>query len=128
MTSALQKHSNTRVSDSASNELTPAPALYFAEFGEHMKTILISSAATLALTLSAIYVFGDVARPKPSPTPAETAIADSRLTIVVDNKAWDATLQISEGTLKEIQEGAAHRGDSASLTQSITHSSTRTIM
>jgi hypothetical protein len=93
-----------------------------------MKRILISTAAIAALALSAIYAFGDIARPKPSATPAVRTIAYSRFTIVADNKPWDATLQISEGALKRIQEGAAERGQSTSLTQSLTHSSTRTIM
>jgi hypothetical protein len=91
-----------------------------------MKRILLSTAAILALSVSAIYAFGDEARP--DPTPKAISVAASRLTIVADNKPWDATLQISEGALKRIQEGAAHRGESPSLTQSITHSSTRTIM
>jgi hypothetical protein len=93
-----------------------------------MKRILISTAAIAALTLSAIYAFGDMARPKSSGTPQARSVAASRLIIVADNKPWDATLQISEGALKRIQEGAADRGSSASLTQSIKHSSARTIM
>src|SRR5262245_28769843 len=93
-----------------------------------MKRVLISTAAIAALTLSTIYAFADVARPKPSATPEVRTVAYSRITIVADNKPWDATLQISEGALKRIQEGAAQRGQNASLTQSITHSSTRTIM
>jgi len=93
-----------------------------------MKRILISTAAILALTLSAICAFGDDTRPKSDPTPEAKTVAYSRLTIVADNKPWDATLQISEGALKRIQEGAARRGDSASLTQSITHSPMRTMM
>lgn len=93
-----------------------------------MKRILISTSALLALTLSAIYAFADIARPKSNPAPEAKTVAYSRITIVADNKPWDATLQISEGALKRIQEGVAERGKSASLTQSITHSSTRTIM
>jgi hypothetical protein len=93
-----------------------------------MKRILVSTAAILALSLSAISAFGDDVLPKSDPTSKERAIGYSRLTIVADNKAWDATLQISEGTLKRIQEGAANRGEGASLTQSIMHSSPRTIM
>jgi hypothetical protein len=68
-----------------------------------MKRILISTAALLALTLSAIYAFGDIARPKSSATPEARYVASSRLMIVADNKPWDATLQISEGALKRIQ-------------------------
>jgi len=92
-----------------------------------MKRILMSTAAVLALTASAICAFGDDARPKSDATPEAKTVAYSRLTIVADNKPWDATLQISEGALKRIQEGVA-QGGNASLTQSITHSSTRTIM
>ena len=93
-----------------------------------MKRILTLTAAILALTISAICAFGEDTIPKSDPTPEAKTVAYSRLTIVADNKAWDGTLQISEGTLKRIQEGAAQRGDSTSLAQSITHSSTRTIM
>jgi len=93
-----------------------------------MKRILVLAAAIVALTLSAIYAFGDIAGTKSDPTPQVRTVAYSRLTIVADTKPWDATLQISEGALKRIQEGAAQRSPSASLTQSITHSSTRTIM
>src|SRR5215510_4278517 len=96
--------------------------------GGLMKRILISTAATLAVTLSAIYAFADIARPTSAATAEAKTVAYSRITIVADNKPWDATLQISEGALKRIQEGAARRGQNASLTQSITHSSTRTIM
>jgi len=93
-----------------------------------MKRILVSTATLAALALSAFYAFGDIARAESSATREAKTVAYSRLTIVADNKPWDATLQISEGALKRIQEGTARRGDSASLTQSITHSSTRTIM
>src|SRR5262245_26137993 len=93
-----------------------------------MKKLLVPTAPILALVLSAIYAFGDISDTRSSATPEAKTVAYSRLTIVADNKPWDATLQISEGALKRIQEGVAHRGDSASLTQSITHSSTRTIM
>ena len=93
-----------------------------------MKRFLISTAAILAVSVSSIYAFADDGTSRSEPIPETKTVAYSRLTIVADNKPWDATLQISEGALKRIQEGAARRGDSASLTQSITHSSTRTIM
>jgi hypothetical protein len=93
-----------------------------------MKKIVISTAAIMALAASAFYAFGDISRPISGATPETKTVAYSRLTIVADNKPWDATLQISEGALKRIEEGAAQRGQSASLTQSIKHSSTRTIM
>ena len=93
-----------------------------------MKRILISTAGVLSLAISAICIFADDGSPQTSVAPESKTVAYSRLTIVADNKPWDATLQISEGALKRLQEGAARRGDSTSLTQSITHSSTRTMM
>ena len=93
-----------------------------------MKRILISTGAIAALAASAILAFGDIARPKPSPSAEPRTVAYSGLTVVTDSKAWEARLQISEETLKHIQEGAARNGGSASLMQNITHSSTRTMM
>lgn len=95
-----------------------------------MKRTLISMAAVGALLTSFVFAFGDIARPKPS-TPAEPkgkVVHYSGLTIVSDSKAWDARLQIPAETLKSIQEGAAREGASASLIQSVRHSSTRTMM
>jgi hypothetical protein len=93
-----------------------------------MKRILISTGVLLALAASAVFAFGDIARPKPEATPESKIVAYSGLTIMTDSKGGDARLQISEGTLKRIQEGAARNGGSASLIQNITHSSTRTMM
>lgn len=95
-----------------------------------MKRILISTAAVCALLASAAFAFADLTRPKPtvSPTPEPKIVTYSGLTIVTDSKAWDARLQISEETLKRIQEGASRNGGSASLIQNLKHSSTRTMM
>ena len=93
-----------------------------------MKRILISTGAICALLASAVFAFADLAKPKTTPTPEPKIVTYAGLTIVTDSKAWDARLQISEETLKRIQEGAAKNGSSASLIQNITHSSTRTMM
>jgi cytochrome bd-type quinol oxidase subunit 1 len=94
-----------------------------------MKRILISAAATCALLASAVFAFGDLAKPKPSPTPQEgKVVLYSGLIVAADNKAWDARLQIPAETLKDIQKAAANNGSSSSMLQSITHSSTRTMM
>ncbi len=93
-----------------------------------MKRILISTGVIAAVAASAIFAFGDIARPKPTPTPEGKVVTYSGLTVMTDSKAWEARLQISEGTLKRMQEGAARDGGSASLIQNITHSSTRTMM
>src|SRR5918992_1441884 len=95
-----------------------------------MKRTLISMAAVGALLTSFVFAFGDIARPKPT-TPSEPhgqIVLHSGLTIASDNKTWDARLQIPAESLKAINEAAQTRDGSASLMQSITHSSTRTMM
>lgn len=95
-----------------------------------MKRILISMAAVGALLATFAFAFGDIARPKPT-TPTEPhgqIVHYSGLTIMSDSKAWDARLQIPAETLKAINDAAQKREGSASLMQSITHSSTRTMM
>ena len=95
-----------------------------------MKRILVSTAAIGALLMSFAFAFGDIARPKPTkPTQAVEPIrVNSSLTITSDSKAYDARLQIPIETLKEINEAVQKGEDSASLMQSVRHSSTRTMM
>jgi hypothetical protein len=95
-----------------------------------MKRILISMGAVTVLLATFVFAFGDLARPKttPSPEPAGKVVHYSGLTIMSDSKAWDARLQIPAETLKAINDAAQKREGSASLMQSITHSSTRTMM
>ncbi len=92
-----------------------------------MKRTLILGAAICALLASAIFAFGDIARPKPSPVEPKT-IFYTGLTVVSDPKAYEARLQISQETFKRMQEAAARDGGSTSMSQRIMHSSTRTIM
>jgi hypothetical protein len=80
-----------------------------------------------ALLMSAIVAFGDIARPKPSPGEGKI-IFYSGLSVVSDPKAYEARLQISQDTLKRLQEAATREGGSTSLSQNIMHSSTRTIV
>src|SRR5713226_8105483 len=91
-----------------------------------MKRTLILSAAICALLAGAIYAFGDIARPKPSPAEPK-AVFYTGLTVVPDAKSYEARLQISQETLKRIQAAAAN-GGTESMTQRVVHSSTRTIM
>ena len=95
-----------------------------------MKRTLISLAAVGALLTGFAFAFGDIARPKATtPTePQAQIVLHSGLTIMSDSKNWDARLQIPAETLKAINEAAQRRDGSASLVQSITHSSTRTMM
>jgi hypothetical protein len=95
-----------------------------------MKRILISIAATGALLGTFVFAFGDIARPRPT-TPTEPhgqIVHYSGLTVMSDSKVWEARLQIPAETLKAINEAAQKKEGSASLMQSVTHSSTRTMM
>ena len=89
-----------------------------------MKRTLIATAAIVVLIASALYAFGDIARPKPTPK----ALLYSGLTITSDQKASEARLVISEKTLKYLQEAGAGNGGGAALSQQIIHSSNRTII
>jgi hypothetical protein len=89
-----------------------------------MKRTLFATAAIFAALASAMFAFGDIARPKPTPK----ASLYSGLTITTDPKASEARLMISENTLKELLHDAARNGDNTSLSQRITHSSNRTIL
>ena len=94
-----------------------------------MKRTLILSTAICALLASAIYAFGDIARPKVSPSPEEGKIVfHTSLLVTSDSKAYEARLQISQETLKRIREATADASVNESLTQRIVHSSTRTMM
>ena len=92
-----------------------------------MKRTLMLSVAICALMSSAILAFGDIARPKPSPAEPKV-IFYSGLTVVSDAKAYEARLQISEDTLKRLQEAANNRAGASSMTDRLMHSSTRTMM
>ena len=92
-----------------------------------MKRTLFATTAILALLASAIYAFADVARPKPSPVEPKSLFYTG-MTITSDPKKYEATLQISENTLRRLQEAAGRNGETTSLSQSIMHSSGRTMM
>jgi hypothetical protein len=92
-----------------------------------MKRTLILSAAICVLLTGAVFAFGDIARPKPTP-PEGKIIFYTGLTVRPDSKASEARLQISQETLKRIQAAAANNGGPPSVVQGLMHSSTRTIM
>ena len=91
-----------------------------------MKRILILSAVICSLLGSAIFAFGDLARPKPSPQQAKSVLYTS-LEVKPDSKIYEARLQISEETLKTIIKEAG-QSSSTSATQSLIHSSPRTMV
>jgi len=94
-----------------------------------MKRTLILSAVIGALLVSAVFAFGDIARPKPTPTPAlGKVVFHTGLQIVPDAKVYEARLQISQETLQRIREATANNSASTSMTQRIMQSSNRTVM
>jgi hypothetical protein len=94
-----------------------------------MKRTLILCTAICALLASAVYAYGDIARPKTTPTPEARNVLYTSLTVAPDANASEARLQISQRTLQTIaSEAAANTSSSQSMTQRIMHSSTRTIM
>ena len=92
-----------------------------------MKRTLTLSAAICALLTGAVFTFGDIPRPKPTPAEGKT-IFYTGLTVMPDSKAYEARLQISQETLKRIQAAAANGGVPPSVVQRVMLSSTRTIM
>lgn len=95
-----------------------------------MKRTVVLGAAALLLIVSAVYTFGDIARPKTSPTPQQGKIIfHTGLQIVPDSKSYEARLQISQQTLQRIREATANTGSAnPSVTQRLMQSSTRTVM
>jgi hypothetical protein len=94
-----------------------------------MKRTVVFCAAALLLIASAVYTFGDIARPKATPTPvAGKVVFHTGLQIVPDSQFYEARLQISQATLQRIREATANTSANTSMTQRIMQSSTRTIM
>jgi hypothetical protein len=95
--------------------------------GESMKKTLISAAAILALMVTAVFAFGDLARPKPSPAEIKSVLY-TRLEVTPQTNLSEARLQISEETLKQIAKSAAAGSSNTSTTQRLMHSSSRTMV
>jgi ABC-type glycerol-3-phosphate transport system permease component len=94
-----------------------------------MKRTVVLCAATLLLIVSAVYTFGDIARPKATATPvAGKVVFHTGLQIVPDSKLYEARLQISQATLQRIREATANTSANPSMTQRIMQSSTRTVV
>ena len=94
-----------------------------------MKRTVVLCTTVLLLIGSAIYAFGDIARPKVTPTATEgKTVLYTSMTVKPDAKASEARLQISQGTLQSIAREAANMSSDQSMTQRVMHSSARTIM
>ena len=76
-----------------------------------MKRTVVLCTTVLLLIGSAIYAFGDIARPKVTPTAKEgKTVLYTSMTVKPDPKAYEARLQISQSTLQSIaHEAATHR-------------------
>ncbi|HEY6047396.1 MAG TPA: hypothetical protein VIU65_12380 [Pyrinomonadaceae bacterium] len=92
-----------------------------------MKRTLISTAAVFALLAVTSLAFGDLARPKPSPAQAKPVLY-TRLEVKPETQVYEARLQISEETLKQIARSAADGASTTSITQRLMHSSSRTMI
>jgi hypothetical protein len=121
--SATDEHGSTQIN----NRISSVFICGVSKKGETMKRTLILSVAICALLASAIYAFGDIAKPKPSPARPKSLLYTG-LSITSDPRGGEARLQISEATLKLLQDAAANNGGGGSMAQRVMHSSTRTIM
>lgn len=95
-----------------------------------MKTTATLTGLVLLLVCMATLVRADIARPEPKPTQPQPGkqILTTGLQIVPDSKTWNARLQISEATLKELREATNPGATTQSFGQRMSGSSTNTIM
>ncbi|HXM46280.1 MAG TPA: hypothetical protein VN956_00340 [Pyrinomonadaceae bacterium] len=94
-----------------------------------MKRTVILCAAVLLLVSTAVYSFGDIARPKETPKSSEgKTVLYTSMTVKPDPKAYEARLQISQSTLQRIAHEAGNLSSNDSMTQRLVHSSARTMM
>ena len=69
-----------------------------------MKSALLFCLAVCVLMAAAVITFGDIARPRESPTPVvRSKQLKSTLVIVPDKNAWDARLQIPRESLRQLR-------------------------
>jgi hypothetical protein len=97
-----------------------------------MKRTLIITTTALVILATASLIYADIARPKTVPTPAQEGriVFHTGLTVVPQSEgAYEARLQISQQTLKDLQQAMAGvQPGSPSMGQRIAQSSTRTII
>jgi hypothetical protein len=94
-----------------------------------MKRTVVLCAAALLFVGTAVYSFGDIARPKDTPKPSEgKTVLYTSMIVKPDPKASEARLQISQRTLQSIAREAGNLSSNQSITERVTHSSARTMM
>jgi hypothetical protein len=95
------------------------------------RTALMLSIILSGLVLTtAMTVHADIARPKPSVSPATEPkqIMNTGLQIIPDSKVYQAHLQISQSTLTELRDAMNAGTTSRSFTERIAHSSASTMV
>src|SRR5688500_13573155 len=95
-----------------------------------MKISTTLTSVALLLICTAALVKADIARPEPKPTEPRPSkhLLTTGLEIAPDSKTYNARLQISEATLKQLQEAMNEGATTGSFGQGITRSSTNTII
>src|SRR6266516_1067616 len=95
-----------------------------------MKSTLLFCAAVFTILAGAVLVFGDVARPKETPSPVARGRSafHTSLAVVPEAGALEARLQISPESLRQLRAALDNVPADNSMAQSISNSSTRTIM
>ena len=95
-----------------------------------MKSTLVFCTAVFTILAGAVLAFGDVARPKESPSPVARGKSafHTSLAVVPEAGAWEARLQISPESLRQLRAALDNLPADNSMAQSMTNSSTRTIM
>ena len=95
-----------------------------------MKITTTLMSLALCVMCTCMLARADIARPEPKPTEPRPSkhLLTTGLEIVPDSKTYNARLQISEATLKQLQEAMNEGSTAGSFGQSITRSSPNTIV
>src|SRR5262245_32361470 len=95
-----------------------------------MKRTLAFVVVGLMMLFSVVQIYADIARPKTTASPEKQGklVLYTSLTVTADAKASEARLQISPDTLSSIRRVLANQPSNGSMVQTLTHSSTRTIL
>lgn len=91
-----------------------------------MRQLLVFCALCFVL-VAGVDTYADIARPSPSPEQPKIILHTS-MTIIPDQKAREARLQISQDSLNELKTALATTSADNSMTQRIANSSTRTVI
>jgi hypothetical protein len=92
--------------------------------------LMLSVSLSVLLLATAMTVRADVPRPRtsPSPEPEPKHVMNTGLQIVPDSKVYQAHLQISQSTFKELRDASNAAATNRSFTDRLAHSSASTII